>query len=119
MTPWTRAISLMLDGEPLGISYEGTALTFEAWVVPTGTPHAENAMKFINRALKPKPQADLTKYIAFGPTNKNAMRCVDPKLQPAAVVESDNIKKGFLLSGDWWGPNLEKVTEQWNEWRLK
>ena len=41
MTPWTRAIFLMLDGEPLGISYEGTALTFEAWVVPTGTPHAE------------------------------------------------------------------------------
>ena len=37
------------------------------------------------------------------------------------TLESDpeNIKKGFLLSGDWWGPNLEKVTEAWNEWRLK
>jgi putative spermidine/putrescine transport system substrate-binding protein len=119
MTPWTRAISLILDGEPLAVSYDGAALTFEAWVVPTGAPHAENAMKFINWALKPKPQADLTKYIAFGPTNKNAMQYVDPRLQPLLSSDPDNIKKGFFLSGDWWGPNLEKVTEQWNEWRLQ
>jgi putative spermidine/putrescine transport system substrate-binding protein len=119
MTPWTRAISLILNGEALGISYDGAALTFEAWVVPTGAPHAENAMKFINWALKPKPQADLTKYIAFGPTNKNGMQYVDPKLQALLSSNPDNIKKGFFLSGDWWGPNLEKITEQWNEWRLK
>jgi putative spermidine/putrescine transport system substrate-binding protein len=119
MTPWTRAISLMLEGEPFGISYEGAALTFEAWVVPTDAPHADNAMKFINWALQPKPQAELTKYIAFGPTNKNAMQYVDAKLKPLLSSNPDNIAKGFFLSGDWWGPNLEKVTEQWNEWRLK
>ena len=119
MTPWTRSISMMVDGEPLGISYEGAALTYEAWVVPTGAPHAENAMKFINWALQPKPQAELTKYIAFGPTNTHAMQHVSPKLQPLLSSHPDNIKKGFILSGDWWGPNLDKVNEQWNEWKLK
>ncbi len=119
MTPWTRSISFIMDGEPLGISYEGAALTFEAWVVPTGAPHAENAMKFINWALQPKPQAELTKYIAFGPTNKHAMQYVNPKLTPLLSSNPDNIKKGFILSGDWWGPNLDKVNEQWNEWKLK
>ena len=72
MTPWTRSITFILEGEPLGISYDGAALTYEAWVVPTGAPNAENAMKFINWALQPKPQAELTKYVAFGPTNRNA-----------------------------------------------
>jgi putative spermidine/putrescine transport system substrate-binding protein len=119
MTPWTRAISMILDGEPLGISYDGAALTFESWVVPTGAPHAESAMKFINWALQPKPQAELTKYIAFGPTNVNAMQYVGAKVKPLLSSNPDNVKKGFFLSGDWWGPNLEKVTEQWNEWRLK
>jgi putative spermidine/putrescine transport system substrate-binding protein len=119
MTPWTRGISLILEGQPLGVSYEGAALTFESWVVPTGAPHAENAMKCINWALKAKPQAELTKYIAFGPTNKNAMQYVNPKLVPLLSSNPDNIAKGFFLSGDWWGPNLEQVTEQWNEWRLK
>jgi putative spermidine/putrescine transport system substrate-binding protein len=119
MTPWTRSISFILEGEPLAISYEGAALTYEAWVVPKGAPHAENAMKFIDWALQPKPQAELTKYIAFGPTNLKATPFVDPKLRGLLSSDPENVKKGFLLSGDWWGPNLDKVNEQWNEWRLK
>lgn len=119
MTPWTRSITFMLEGEPIGISYEGAALTFEAWVVPTSAPNAENAMKFIHWALQPKPQAELTKYIAFGPTNVNATQHVDAKLKPLLSSNPENVKKGFLLSGDWWGPNLDKVNEQWNEWRLR
>jgi putative spermidine/putrescine transport system substrate-binding protein len=119
MTPWTRSISFMMEGEPLGISYDGAAITYEAWVVPTAAPHAANAMKFINWAIRPKPQADLTKYIAFGPTNRHAMQYVNPKLQPLLPLHPENIKKGFILSGDWWGPNLDKVNEQWNEWKLK
>ena len=118
-TPWTRSITFMLEGEPIGISYEGAALTYEAWVVPKGAPNGDNAMKFINWALQPKPQAELTKYVAFGPTNTKAMPMVDPKLRPLLSSYPDNIKKGFLLSGDWWGPNLDKVNEAWNEWRLK
>ena len=57
-------------------------------------------MKFINRALKPKPQADLTKYmkIAFGPTNKNAMQYVDPKLQPLLSSNPEQ-HQGLLAVG--------------------
>jgi putative spermidine/putrescine transport system substrate-binding protein len=118
MTPWTRSISFIQEGEPLGISYDGAALTYEAWVVTKNAPNAENAMKFINWALQAKPQADLTKYVAFGPTNAKATPFVDPKLRPLLSSDPDNVKKGFLLSGDWWGPNLDKVNEKWNEWRL-
>src|SRR4030095_512579 len=72
-----RALSSTRGGEPLGISYDGAALTYEAWVVTKNAPNAENAMKFINWALQPKPQADLTKYVAFGPTNGQAPPFVD------------------------------------------
>ncbi len=119
MTPWTRAASFILEGEPLGIAWEGAAITYEAWVVPKDAPNAANAMKFINFAIQPTPQAELTKYIAFGPTNPKAMPMVGPKVRPLLPSEPENFAKGFLLSGDWWGPNLDKVTEQWNEWRLK
>jgi len=91
MTPWTRAISLIQEGKPLGISYDGAALTYEAWVVPKAAPHAENAMKFINWALQPKPQAELTKYVAFGPTNPKAMPLVDPKIRPLLSSEPENV----------------------------
>ncbi len=119
MTPWTRTITQVLAGDPLGFSYEGGAITYEAWTVPKGAPHPENAMRFINFALQAERQAELTKYVSFGPTNRKAMASVDPKLRPLLPSDPENIKKGFLLSGDWWGANLQKVQEQWNEWRLR
>jgi putative spermidine/putrescine transport system substrate-binding protein len=118
MTPWARSISFALEGI-FGISYEGAVLTYEGWVVPKGAPNTSLSMKFINWALQPKPQAELTKYIAYGPTNTKAMQYVDPKLGPLLPSAPENIKKGFQFSADWWGPNLEKTTERWNEWRIK
>ena len=119
LTPWVRTISHMLEGEPLGISYDGAALTFEAWVVPKGGKNPANAMKFINFALQARQQAELTKYIAFGPTNLAAMPMVDPKVAALLSSAPQNMEKGFLLQGDWWGPNLDKLTERWNAWSLR
>ncbi|MDB5999897.1 MAG: transporter substrate-binding protein [Rhizobacter sp.] len=118
VTPSVRAITAMLEGEPIAVSYDGAALTFEAWVVPKGSKNAANAMKFIDFALRPRQQAELTKYIAYGPTNSDAEALLDPKVRPHLSSNPDNAAKGFLLSGDYWGANLDKVTERWNEWRL-
>jgi putative spermidine/putrescine transport system substrate-binding protein len=118
VTPWVRSISYMLSGKPIGISYDGAALTFEAWVVPKGTKNAANAMKFVNFALQPKNQAELTKYIAYGPTNQDASQYVDPKVRQYLSSNPDNAAKGFLLNGDYWGPNLDQLTKRWNEWQL-
>jgi len=119
MTYWTRSISFMVEGEPLGISYDGAALPYSSWVVPKGAPNVEGAMKFINFALQPKPQGELTNLTAFSPTNPKAMAFVTDKLKPLLATHPDNQKKTFPLSAEWWGQNLDKVQEQWNEWRLK
>ena len=118
VSSWTRAPGLIVEGQPFGISFDGAAVTFEGWVIPKGSKNYDAAMKFIAFALQPQRQADLTKYIAFGPTNQKALPLVDPKIVAVLASQPDNFKKGFLFSGDWWGPNLEKVTERFNEWRL-
>ena len=115
---WTRAPGLILEGQPFGISFDGAAITFEGWTIPKGSKNYDAAMKFIAFALQPQRQAELTKYIAFGPTNAKALPLVDPKVMAVLPSQPDNFKKGFLFSGEWWGPNLEKVTERFNEWRL-
>jgi putative spermidine/putrescine transport system substrate-binding protein len=43
---------------------------------------------------------------------------VDASVRPHLSSNPENAAKGFLLSGDYWGANLDKVTERWNEWRL-
>ena len=46
-------------------------------------------------------------------------RALAERIVPLLSSDPENVKKGFLLSGDWWGTNLDKGNEQWNEWRLK
>lgn len=119
MTPWTRGPGLILEGRPIGVSFDGAAISYEGWVIPKGSKKFDAAMKFISFALQPQRQAELTKYVVFGPTNKKAFPLVDPKVMALLPSAPENFKQGFLVSGDWWGPNLTKVSEQFNEWRLK
>jgi putative spermidine/putrescine transport system substrate-binding protein len=118
MTPWTRGITHLLEGDLLGVSYEDAILSFEGWTVPAGARNRDLAMQFINYAIKPERQAALTNYVAFGPTNPKALPLVDAKVAKWLPTNPEHWQKGVLLSGDWWGPNLQKATEQWNEWRL-
>lgn len=116
MTPWTRGIAQVLAGDPMGLVYDGAILSYEAWAIPKGSKNADAAMQFINYALKPERQAKLADLVAFGPTNPKAMPLIKPNV--AALLPAAHWNKGVLMSGDWWGTNLQKVTEQWNEWRL-
>jgi putative spermidine/putrescine transport system substrate-binding protein len=117
-SPWTRGADSARAGEPISFTYNEACMSYEAWVVPKGAKSAVNSMKFINWALDPKRQADLTKYTSFGPTNPKAMQHVDPAVKPLLASDPENYKKGFFLDGEWWGKNLDKVSEQWKEWQL-
>lgn len=118
MTPWTRGVSLQLAGRPIRVSYEGAAISYEGWVIPKGSQNYDAAMRFIDFATRPERQAELTKYIAYGPTNRKALPLINPSVAELLPSQPKNFNAGFLFSGDWWGPNLARVTERFNEWRL-
>src|SRR5690242_1765691 len=44
MTPWTRAAPFSLEGQPLGIAFDGEIASHENWVVQKNAPHADAAM---------------------------------------------------------------------------
>ena len=118
MSPWTRGVTAQLAGKPIHVSYDGAAITYEGWVIPKGTKNYDNAMKFIAFAIQANRQAELVKHISFGPTNAKALPMIDPDVAKLLPSHPDNYKKGFLFSGEYWGSNLPKVTERFNEWRV-
>ena len=118
MSPWTRGVTAQLAGKPINVSYDGAAVSYEGWVIPKGSKNYDNAMKFIAFATQPKPQAELVKYISFGPSNNKALPLIDPNVAKLLPSDPENYKKGFLFSGAYWGDNLAKVTERFNEWRV-
>jgi len=118
MTPWTRGVTSQLAGKPIRVSYDGAAISYEGWVIPKGSKNYDQAIRFIEFAIRPDRQAELTKYIAYGPTNKKALPLIAPNVLELLPSAPKNFNAGFLFNGEWWGPNLAKVTERFNEWKL-
>ncbi|WP_436784900.1 extracellular solute-binding protein, partial [Streptomyces sp. URMC 126] len=60
------------EGKPFGFVWDGANLDMDYWVIPKGAPDVEKSMQFIAFASDPARQADLSKYIAYGPPRKSA-----------------------------------------------
>jgi putative spermidine/putrescine transport system substrate-binding protein len=82
-------------------------------------PNLANAHRFIDFALQPKVQAELTRYIAYGPTNKKAFEFVRPEDGQKLPSEPTHFAQSFDQNQDWWGDNLTEVGRRWQAWVLK
>jgi putative spermidine/putrescine transport system substrate-binding protein len=60
------------DGGKVAYTFNQALLDYDAYAIPKGAPHKALAMKFLAEISKPQYQANLTKYITYGPTNTKA-----------------------------------------------
>ena len=61
----------------------------------------------------------VTKYIAYGPTNRQAHQYVRPEDAVKLPSTPAYFANGFDQDGEWWAENLPKVTERWQTWVLQ
>ena len=81
-----------------------------------GSKNQDNAQRYIDFIMQPVVQAEFSKNIPYGPTNREAF-----KLLPATV--SRNLPnfyedKIFYQNALWWADNRDQVEKVWNEWSL-
>ncbi len=92
------------DGAKVDYTFNQALLDFDCFAVPKDAPNRDLAMKFLAEISKPKYQAELTKYITYGPTNKAAY---DMGLVPSEVAEQlpshpDNAAKQLPIDTEWY-----------------
>jgi putative spermidine/putrescine transport system substrate-binding protein len=109
-----RAQDLVDKGAPVAIEWNEAARVTQCWAIPKGAPHKDLAMQFIDFAMQPKIQADLTKYIAYGPTNRQAFQYVAADVAKKLPSNPAWADKGFDRDGKWWSENLNVVTPYGN-----
>lgn len=63
----------------LAVSWDKPIVGYGAISIPKGSAHVDEAMKFIAYVLNKNVNARLSKYIPYGPTNKEAFNKADPK----------------------------------------
>ncbi|UWU83224.1 ABC transporter substrate-binding protein [Bradyrhizobium yuanmingense] len=70
------------SGKHFEILWDAAQVGWGYWTIPKGSPHLDDAYKFIAFAGSPQGQADFTRYMPYGPANKDAMALVDPTVLP-------------------------------------
>lgn len=101
------------SGAKVAYTFNQGMLDYDTFVIPKGAPHQEVAMKFLAEISKPKYQADLTKYITYGPTNKQAYDLGIIPADYAATLPSapGNVAKEFGIDDDWYMKYAEKAAQ--------
>jgi len=103
-------------GAKAAISWDGALLDFDCLVVPKGAPNKELAMKAINEFLKPVPQANLTKYINYGPVNLKAFDTgiIDEDVASALPSSPKNVAVSVIFDPQWWNGKYDELQERFD-----
>ncbi len=112
-----RIQTVMKQGASVAFTWNGGALAGDAWSIPKGAKNIDAALKFISWVQAAKQQAELTKYIEYGPTHMGAFQFIDPKVDlPTTPV---NRAVQVFVDVNWWVENFDKVNERFLAWVAK
>jgi putative spermidine/putrescine transport system substrate-binding protein len=113
------------DGAPLGMEWNQGLLYFDAWVIPKGAPHQDNAYKFIEFCLRPDVQAKFVQAYPIGAVVPAAYDTIPADITASSAGAPDNLAKQVKVDTAWWTTkndqgktNLEVVYDTWAKWIL-
>jgi putative spermidine/putrescine transport system substrate-binding protein len=92
------------DGAKVAYTFNQGLLDNDCYAIAKGAPHKDLAMKFLAEIMKPQYQAEFTKYITYGPTNKKAydLGTIDADYAKRLPSYPDNVAKQLTVNLDWY-----------------
>ena len=112
ITGWNGRFDVVAkDGAKVAYTFNQGLLDYDCYAIPKGAPHKDLAMKFLNEISKPQYQANFTKYITYGPTNKKAYEigAIDADYAKKLPSYPANVAKQLPINLDWYIENEKKA----------
>jgi putative spermidine/putrescine transport system substrate-binding protein len=111
---WNTVVQPLIDdGAPLAIEWSQAQRHYGNFCILSGSPNTENAYRYMDYALAPKPQALLAAYGSTSPTNRKALSLLDPKTVNKMATTPDRVRTSFSTNVEWWAKNREEVLRRW------
>ncbi|MCK1487912.1 extracellular solute-binding protein, partial [Bradyrhizobium sp. 193] len=107
------------SGKHFEIVWDAEQPGFDVWAIPKGTPRLDDAYKFIAFASSPQVQADVTRYIAYGLGNKDAMALVDPAILPHLPTAPEHMAHAQLSDRAFWLDKRDELRQRFTAWLSK
>ncbi|MEA2291311.1 MAG: putative spermidine/putrescine transport system substrate-binding protein [Solirubrobacteraceae bacterium] len=114
---WTgRAVDAAETGAPIDIDWTQWLTQNGWWVIPKGSPNKAAAQKLIDYMVSPEAQANMTKYLPYGPPNTKANAKVDPKYKD--LLPTNHLDGRIEIDFKWWADNYDAVDKKFQAWLL-
>ena len=107
------------ENQPFAILWNTQVIDTGYFSVVKGAPHPENAIKLAMAVSDLQLQANITKYIPYGPVRKSAMELVDPEVAMHLPSYPDNLKQAFTFDSPFWVEHKDELQETFTAWRAK
>ncbi len=108
ITGWNGRFDVIAkDGAQVAYTFNQGLLDYDCFAIPKGAPNRDLAMKFLAEISKPQYQAEFTKYITYGPTNKKAyeLGTIDAAYARRLPSHPDNAARQLTINLDWYIKN--------------
>ncbi|SAL76313.1 extracellular solute-binding protein [Caballeronia arvi] len=112
-----RLHALAQTGVPVGVSWNQNLTAADMLVVPKGSKHKAEAMKFLAYATSAQAQAKFATDTNYAPINVKS-----PGLMPADVAKQlpDQYKTSQInLDMKYWAENRDAIAKRWYAWQSK
>ena len=114
VTGWNGRFDVVAkDGGKVAYTYNQGLLDYDCYGIPKDAPNKAQAMKFLAEIVKPAYQAEFTKYITYGPTNKKAyeLGTIDAAYAKRLPSHPDNVAKQIPINLEWYIKNEARAAE--------
>ena len=112
-----RIFDAQKQGAPVKICWEcGFTLHIDYYQIPKGAPNKDVAQLFLAWTALPSVNVQLSKYISYGPINKEAIaslpEVVDSRTRKELPSLSDNLPHAVLVNAVYWAESFDRLNER-------
>ncbi|UPJ26369.1 ABC transporter substrate-binding protein [Bradyrhizobium sp. CW1] len=107
------------SGKHFEIMWDAQIATFNLWAIPKGTPHRDEAYKFIGFAASPHSQAEMTRFIAYGTGNTEAAKLIDPTILADLPTAPEHAVQAIDFDVLFWIENGDQLRQRFTAWLAK
>lgn len=110
-----RIIAAQKDSN-LRVVWNGGIYDFDAWAIPKGSKHLEQARQFITFSLEAAQQQHFAESIAYGPANLAAIARLDKPIAERTPNAPQHIAQQVQNDTAFWADYGESLEQRFNAW---
>ena len=104
--------------ERVGVNWNQSLISWEAWTVPKGAPHMTGSMELLGEVANPVNQAKLATTYPVGPTAKSVdLSAVPPALLNWLPTSPQHLDTGIVVDQKYYADNYDKLNTTFTDFQ--